>query len=73
MGAERCAVNSRHHQGVAEPGAGLRVCARAEDGIVEAIESAAGGGFLIGVQWHPEDLPADHRERLFGAFAAACR
>jgi putative glutamine amidotransferase len=32
-------VNSRHHQAVADPGRGLRVCARAEDGVVEAIEA----------------------------------
>lgn len=64
-------VNSRHHQAVAEPGAGLRVCARAEDGVVEAIE-AGEGSFCLGVQWHPESLDAGHRRALFGAFATAC-
>ena len=29
-------------------------------------------GFAIGVQWHPEDLEDASRERLFGAFVAAC-
>lgn len=65
------AVNSRHHQAVALPGAGLRICARAEDGVCEALERVA-GPFCIGVQWHPERMEASHRERLFGAFVRAC-
>jgi len=65
-------VNSRHHQSVAAPGGGLRVAAVAGDGVVEAIE-ATGGPFRVGVQWHPETLRGPHRDRLFGAFVAACR
>lgn len=45
-------VNSFHHQAVAEPGTGVTVVARADDGVVEAIEVA--GSDAIGVQWHPE-------------------
>jgi len=65
-------VNSQHHQGVAAPGRGWRVCARAEDGLIEAIE-AEGDAFCLGVQWHPERMPGAHRERLFAGFVAACR
>ena len=72
LGRDRCPVNSRHHQGVAEPGPGLRVCARADDGTIEAVE-AEGSDFTLGVQWHPESLEAEHRARLFGAFVSACR
>ena len=72
LGASPGPVNSRHHQAVASPGEGLRVCARAEDGLIEAIEGES-SRFCIGVQWHPESLPNAHRDRLFGAFAAACR
>lgn len=64
-------VNSRHHQAVSDTGDGLRVSARAADGLVEAIEEET-GPFHVGVQWHPEDLDGAHRERLFGAFVAAC-
>jgi gamma-glutamyl-gamma-aminobutyrate hydrolase PuuD len=72
LGQDPGPVNSRHHQAVAEPGAGARVCAVAEDGLVEAIE-LEGEPFAIGVQWHPETLDGAHRERLFGAFSLACR
>lgn len=46
-------VNSFHHQSVRRPGKGLKVVARAPDGIIEAVE-ATGDRFLMGVQWHPE-------------------
>lgn len=67
-------VNSLHHQSVARPGAGLRVCARAPDGVIEAIESAdpAAGPLELGVQWHPEKLSDTASRRLFEALVAAC-
>lgn len=65
-------VNSLHHQAVADPGRGLRVCARADDDLIEALE-ADSGAFCIGVQWHPEKLEGPPRERLFGGFVSACR
>jgi putative glutamine amidotransferase len=64
-------VNSLHHQAVAEPGEGLRACAHAEDGLIEAIERSE-PPFCVGVQWHPEKMQGPQRERLFGAFVAAC-
>lgn len=48
-------VNSYHHQCVKDPGEGLRVAARTEDGVIEAME-LENYGFCIGVQWHPEML-----------------
>jgi putative glutamine amidotransferase len=71
LGASEAAVNSRHHQAVSDPGS-ARVTARSGDGLVEAVE-LPGSRFAIGVQWHPESLDAEHRERLFGAFVRACR
>jgi putative glutamine amidotransferase len=70
LGPDPEPVNSLHHQGIAEPGGELRVAARAEDGIIEAIEHT-GEAFCVGVQWHPEKLPGAHREALFGAFVGA--
>ena len=40
-------------------GDGLRVTARAADGVVEGIElDDAAGPWVVGVQWHPEDTAA---------------
>jgi gamma-glutamyl-gamma-aminobutyrate hydrolase PuuD len=47
------AVNSFHHQAVAEPGTGLVVTAWAPDGTAEAVE-AADGRPVTGIQWHHE-------------------
>jgi putative glutamine amidotransferase len=57
-GSLRLAVNSSHHQAIRTAGDGLRVVARSPaDGVVEAVEgvaNGASGGFVVGVQWHPE-------------------
>lgn len=45
-------VWSRHRQAITDPGR-LQVVARAEDGVIEAIESTDRAMYL-GVQWHPE-------------------
>lgn len=66
-------VNSRHHQAIGRIGEGLRVSARdPEDGTIEAVERPD-KRFVIGVQWHPENMSAtDERQaKLFEAFAAA--
>lgn len=46
-------VNSFHHQAVNQPGKGVSVSARAQDGTIEAIE-VEDHPFALGVQWHPE-------------------
>lgn len=48
-------TNTHHHQSVKDLGTGLRITARAADGIVEGIETN-GDRFIIGVQSHPEAL-----------------
>jgi putative glutamine amidotransferase len=64
-------VNSFHHQAVDTLGERLTITARAEDGTVEAFESA-GNRFVVGVQWHAECL-VDHDEQaaLFAALVDA--
>jgi putative glutamine amidotransferase len=75
-------VNSRHHQAL-DPrrlGEGLAVVGHSPDGVIEAVE-VAGERFVVGVQWHPEDMatgPDDvperaHARALFTAFAEAAR
>lgn len=56
-------VRSGHHQAVDRLGQGLIVSARAEDGMIEAIEGE-GPHMILGVQWHPEDALADPEDRL---------
>jgi putative glutamine amidotransferase len=72
LGPDANRVNSRHHQAVTDPGPALRVSARADDGVIEALERP-GAPFCVGVQWHPERMDAPHRSALFGGFVAACR
>jgi putative glutamine amidotransferase len=72
VGHRHVHVNSFHHQAVDVLGDRLTITARAEDGTVEAFESA-GSRFLVGVQWHAECL-VDHDEQaaLFTALVDAC-
>jgi len=65
-------VNSMHHQGIKRLAPGLRASAFAPDGLVEGVESK-NGHYLVGVQWHPEELAEAHapQRRLFTDFLAA--
>lgn len=67
-------VNSSHHQAVKSVGDGLVATAWSADGVVEAIENAAEGRFVMGVQWHPEiTFEGDELSRaIFEAFVAEC-
>ena len=67
-------VNSMHHQGVKQLGRGLIACARASDGLIEAVEST-NGHWMVGVQWHPEVFESTdpHTRDLFRGFVDAAR
>jgi putative glutamine amidotransferase len=69
-GAETLATSSHHHQAVDVLGEGVHVTARADDGVIEAVEHD-GPGWLVAVQWHPEDTAgADPAQQsLFDALA----
>jgi putative glutamine amidotransferase len=65
-------VNSMHHQAVKRLAPGLRATAFAPDGLIEGVEIET-GHYLVGVQWHPEELAdahASHRA-LFTDFLTA--
>jgi putative glutamine amidotransferase len=68
-------VNSVHGQGVNRLAGGLRIEARAPDGLVEAFSVAEAPAFNLCVQWHPEWQAAANpvSQRLFKAFGDACR
>lgn len=53
--SEKIEVNSYHHQAIKKLAPSLRAVAIAEEGIIEAVE-AVDKKFILGVQWHPEDL-----------------
>lgn len=73
LGQPILTVNGLHHQACKDVAPGLRVTARAPDGMIEAIE-ISGHPFGLGVQWHPECLPdAPEMRRLFETFVAAAR
>ena len=68
-----CEVPTHHHQAVDLLGDGLQAVAWEEDGLIEAVEpgpTELGGlsGFVLGVQWHPEQ---GDDMRLFAALVAA--
>jgi putative glutamine amidotransferase len=75
LGRGRFEVNSVHGQGVKRLADGLRVEARAPDGLVEAFSRPAAPGFNLCVQWHPEWQAADNpvSRQLAKAFGDACR
>ena len=68
-------VNSVHGQGVNRLAAGLRVEARAPDGLVEAFSMPEAKAFNLCLQWHPEWQAASNvvSMRLLKAFGAACQ
>jgi putative glutamine amidotransferase len=72
LGLEKVTVNSYHHQAVDRAGDKLVVVARADDGIIEALE-LSGERFAVFVQWHPERLAEEHRRKIFGSLMNACR
>lgn len=74
VGTPVLSCSSHHHQGVERIGDRLLVSAVSADGLPEAIERD-GRGWLVGVQWHPEDTAASDaaQQRLFDALVETAR
>jgi putative glutamine amidotransferase len=66
-------VNSFHHQAIRRLAPSLKAVAWSDDDIIEGVESTE-HPWLLGVQFHPENLVPAHApsRRLFEAFVAAC-
>jgi putative glutamine amidotransferase len=71
---DRVQVNSLHGQAVNRLAPGLRVEARAPDGVIEALSKPDSPGFNLAVQWHPEWQAASNpvSMAMLSAFGAAC-
>ncbi len=83
MGGHKIPVNSRHHQAVKDVAPELRATAyhppTLKDGVplIEGIEAKDPDRWVVGVQWHPENLaampghPGDASRGLFNGFIQA--
>jgi putative glutamine amidotransferase len=66
-------VNSEHRRAVCRVARGFRVCARALDGVIEAVEAEAPHWFALGVQWQPASATASGLDiQLFRGLVEAC-
>lgn len=82
LGPGSIPVNTRHHQAVRRLAPGLRACAtdpatrKGGEALIEGIEAADPAWWVIGVQWHPEDLTegddaaGNAARKLFAGFVA---
>lgn len=69
----RCKINSLHNQGVDKLGNALRVSARDDNDLIQAVEHQH-QHFALGVQWHPEYMPHKTLQmQLFETFVEKCR
>lgn len=65
--------NALHNQAVKDPGQQIAIVGREQNQVVQAIEHLQ-LGYMLGVQWHPEYLPQDTRQRrLFQALVQQAR
>lgn len=65
-------VNSRHHQCIQNLAPGLKVRARAADGVIEAVWMP-GRRHVRAVQWHPENFDNELSSVIFRDFVEAAR
>lgn len=74
LGTSQFRAASWHHQALDHVAPDLRVVARAEDGIIEAVEMKSHPN-LLAVQWHPEITAARDplQQRLFDQMVAWAR
>lgn len=73
-GADVVTGSSHHHQAIDRLGDGLVATGWTDDALVEAVE-VDGRGWIVGVQWHPEETAARDpaQQGLFDALVRAAR
>lgn len=63
-------VNSRHNYKV-EPKDYFKIDAVSNDGVIEAI-SFPEFKFIVGLEWHPEDMDDENQNKIFKYFISKC-
>lgn len=59
-------VNSRHLYKLKEVKKPFKIAAKSQDNVIEAIEYIDEKHFILGIQWHPEDM--DNMQALYNYF-----
>ncbi len=74
FGEKKAMVNSKHHQAIDQLADCLKVTAVSEDNVIEAVEAKDKGQFILGLQFHPEELFAVNTKmlHLLMSFQQAC-
>jgi len=74
LDTSRMPVNTNHHQVVRKMPPEFTISATATgDDAIEAIEySGEHDRYVLGVQWHPEDMHSLHAQAIYGSFIRAC-
>ncbi|WP_332628668.1 gamma-glutamyl-gamma-aminobutyrate hydrolase family protein [Halalkalibacter flavus] len=74
INAKNIRVNSMHHQSIDQLSTDLKQVAMAPDGVIEAVEGVRKHPFLLGIQWHPEEMATEdvRMQQIFTDFIAEC-
>ena len=74
FGEKKAMVNSKHHQAVDKLADSLKITAVSEDNVIEAVEAKDKDQFILGLQFHPEELFAVDTKmlNLLMSFRQAC-
>lgn len=70
LNKDKIKVNSRHNYKV-EPKSYFKIDAVSNDGVIEAI-SFPEFKFIVGLEWHPEDMDDDDQNKIFKYFISKC-
>ena len=71
LGSNKIMVNSRHNDTV-NLNNNFTVDAYSSDNIIEALH-IPNKTFILGIQWHPEDLSDEYSEKIFKYFIEKCK